>query len=139
MPSLAGFEALLADETRQAGRYHRYAALAHNYSLITYPQLNEIPGAVGTDADTLPVTEDGVGTSCRTDADCEGIGWCISDGAATGFCTRACVANACGAPYSCCRSCSETVASQLPFSDSACLPQNVVDQLTQPPASCTCD
>ena len=41
MPSRAGFQALLDDATRQAGRYHRLAALANNYSLITYPALND--------------------------------------------------------------------------------------------------
>jgi hypothetical protein len=43
MPSMAGFEALLDNETRQQGRYHRYAALANNYSLITYPTVLDIP------------------------------------------------------------------------------------------------
>ena len=44
MPSMAGFQALLDDEERQAGRYHRLAALAHNYSMITYPLINNLPG-----------------------------------------------------------------------------------------------
>ena len=42
MPSMAGFQALLDNETRQEGRYHRFAALANNYSLITYPRILDI-------------------------------------------------------------------------------------------------
>lgn len=45
MSSRAGFEALLDDSTRQDGRYHRYAALQNNYSMITYPDLSQIPYA----------------------------------------------------------------------------------------------
>jgi len=47
MPSRAGFAALLANETRQEGSYHRLAALANNYSLITYPLLNDFYGTAG--------------------------------------------------------------------------------------------
>ena len=47
MSSMAGFEALLDDSTRQDGRYHRYAALQHNYSMITYPALSQIPYLFG--------------------------------------------------------------------------------------------
>lgn len=43
MSSMAGFQALLDDSTRQDGRYHRHAALQNNYSMITYPTLSEIP------------------------------------------------------------------------------------------------
>ena len=58
----AGFQALLDDETRQAGRYHRYAALAHNYSLITYPSVIDIPGApTPGETEPPPVTDDGIG------------------------------------------------------------------------------
>jgi haloalkane dehalogenase len=145
MPSLEGFNALLDDETRQDGRYHRYAALADNYSLITYPELNVIPGAPGSgDAGSggvgqLPVTDLGVGTVCMTDADCVGIGTCLSDGLSAGFCTRQCGSGECGSPYTCCHSCSASVAAQLPFSDSACLVGDFVDQLVAAPASCTCE
>jgi hypothetical protein len=45
MSSMAGFQALLDDETRQEGRYHRYAALQHNYSMITFPSVSQIPYA----------------------------------------------------------------------------------------------
>lgn len=140
MPSLAAFEALLADETRQAGRYHRTAALADNYSMITYPTLVEIPGTPGTEGwGNLPITGTGVGTPCSTDADCVGIGTCITDGSGSGFCTRACGSGECGDPYVCCSGCSELVASQLPFTGSACLIEDIAEQLRAPPASCTCD
>jgi len=91
MPSLAGFQALLDDETRQAGRYHRYAALAHNYSLITYPSVVDIPGApTPGETEPPPVTDDGVGKLCTSDDDCPGNGvdTCLTDGGAAGFCTR---------------------------------------------------
>ena len=140
MPSLAGFEALLADETRQAARYHRYAALSSNYSMITYPVLNDIPGTPDTiGAEPLPVTDTGVGTLCTTDADCVGIGSCLTDGSGQGFCTRMCGSGECGEPYVCCNSCSELVAAQLPFEGSACLLEEIAGQLRAAPASCTCD
>jgi hypothetical protein len=117
MPSQEGFKALLDDETRQDGRYHRYAALADNYSLITYPTLNEIPGAPGVGesggaSEPLPVTDLGVGKVCMSDADCVGIGTCLSDGIGAGFCTRQCGSGECGSPYLCCHSCSCTPASR---------------------------
>ncbi len=146
MPSQEGFQALLDDETRQEARYHRHAALADNYSLITFPELNEIPGAPGVDggsgtgsAESLPVTELGVGKVCMSDADCVGIGSCLTDGIGAGFCTRQCGSGECGSPYLCCHSCSASVAEQLPFSDSACLPGDFSAQLTAAPASCTCE
>ncbi len=116
MPSRAGFQALLDDETRQQGRYHRHAALADNYSLITYPALNTIPGAPDVESGggggqaPPPVTDLGVGTICMTDSDCTGIGTCLSDGLSPGFCTRNCGAGECGEPYECCHSCSAAVA-----------------------------
>jgi hypothetical protein len=143
MPSRAGFQALLDDATRQAGRYHRYAALAHNYSLITFPTLMDIPGAPGTGGtQPLPVTDDGVGTLCTIDSNCPGNGvdTCLTAGAAAGFCTReGCGAGECQSPYVCCHDCAAMVAAMLPFEGSACLPEHVVDQLTAAPASCTCD
>jgi len=45
MSSMEGFKALLDDNTRQDGRYHRYAALQNNYSMIAHPTLSEIPTA----------------------------------------------------------------------------------------------
>ena len=146
MPSREAFQALLDDQTRQEGRYHRYAALADNYSLITYPNLNVIPGAPGSvggdgtgDIGSLPVTDLGVGKVCMSDADCSGIGTCVSEGSGAGFCTRQCGSGECGSPYVCCYACSASVAAQLPFNDSACLPEQGTDQLTAAPASCTCD
>ncbi|MEM1156508.1 MAG: hypothetical protein AAGI44_20415, partial [Pseudomonadota bacterium] len=144
MPSMAGFEALLADETRQAVAYHRTAALENNYSLITYPLLNNIPGAPGVDAGDsgsggLPITERGVGTVCTNDTDCEGIGFCVSDGIGPGFCSSACGAGECGDAYTCCHSCSAATQAVLPFTGSACLPSSAANQLSAAPASCSCD
>ncbi|MEM1187881.1 MAG: haloalkane dehalogenase [Pseudomonadota bacterium] len=146
MPSLSGFEAFLDDESRREALFHRDAALAGNYSLITFPEFNEIPGApdvndgLGTgSAERLPVTDLGVGKVCMSDADCAGIGTCLSDGIAAGFCTRQCGAGECGNSYLCCHSCSASVAAQLPFNDSACLPGDISDQLKGAPASCACE
>lgn len=142
MPSLAGFRALLDDETRREGRHHREAALAHNYSMITYPSLSQIPGSPsGGGMQPPPVTADGTGTLCQSDDDCPGGGvdLCLSDSDA-GFCTReGCAAGGCQAPYVCCRDCAPIVQGRLPFDGSACLPASVVEQLTAAPASCTCD
>lgn len=140
MPSMAGFEALLANGTRQDGRYHRYAALANNYSMITFPSLNELLETSNSGGEgQLPITQYGVGTPCSTDADCVGIGTCLSDGTSLGFCTRQCGSGECGDPYVCCHSCSELVAPQLPFNGSACLVSEITEQLTASPASCTCN
>jgi hypothetical protein len=142
MPSQAGFQALLDDETRQAGRYHRLAALDHNYSMITFPTLSEIPGSPGSGQSPPPVTADGTGTLCQTDDDCPGNGVdkCLTDSSAGGFCTReGCGAGECETPYLCCHDCSEVVVPMLPFAGSACLPDTQVVQLTAAPASCTCD
>jgi hypothetical protein len=138
MPSLEAFDALLADDTRQSGRYHRYAALAHNYSLITYPEINDFPGGPNT-IEPFPITEYGVGTVCANDADCVGIGTCLSDGSGMGFCTRVCGAGECGDPYLCCHSCSSSVSSRLPFEESAFLTADISEQLMASPASCTCN
>ena len=146
-PSRAGFQALLDDPTRQAGRYHRLAALADNYSLITYPTIVDIPGApsggTAPGGGPLPVTADGTGTICGSDSDCPGGGVdrCLSDdGSAAGFCTReGCGVGECQSPYLCCRECAELVANMLPFEGSACLPSGIADQLTAAPTSCTCD
>ncbi|MEO0435448.1 MAG: haloalkane dehalogenase [Pseudomonadota bacterium] len=143
-PSNAAFEALTADETRQQALFHRQAALAGSYSLITYPTLNIVPGVPegsGTSSDSvgsLPVTELGVGQVCMSDADCVGIGTCLNSGIGAGFCTRQCGAGECGGPYTCCGSCAEAVATQLPFTGSACLPPDAAEQLSSAPASCSC-
>jgi len=144
MPSLAGFQALLDDETRQAGRYHRYAALAHNYSLITYPTLVDIPGTpTPGETEPPPVTDDGVGTLCTSDDDCPGNGvdTCLTDGGAAGFCTReGCVSGECESPYVCCHDCNALAALLLPFDGSACLPPEATSLLSgMPMPGCTCD
>jgi hypothetical protein len=142
MSSMAGFQALLDDSTRQDGRYHRIAALQHNYSMVTYPMLSDIPYEGDDGGTPPPVTEDGVGTLCMVDGDCpgDGVETCLSEGGGPGFCTReGCDAGECGAPYVCCRECAEAVAAMLPFEGSACLPAGVVPQLTAAPVSCTCD
>lgn len=140
MPSRAGFRALLDDESRRAGRDHRRAALARNYSLLTYPSLSQIPGSPGG-VGAPPVTADGTGALCQSDDDCsgDGVDRCVSgDGA--GFCTReGCGAGECQAPYVCCRDCAPIVAGRLPFDGSACLPESFVERLTAAPASCVCD
>ena len=142
MPSLAGFEALQDDATQQDASYHRLAALANNYSMITYPAINNLPGSENTDGNTgnlLPVTETGVGTICSTDADCVGIGFCVTDGNGPGFCSMNCGSGECGDSYSCCHSCSALAEALLPFSGSACMVNQAVGQLTAAPVSCTCD
>jgi len=143
MPSLAGFQALLDDETRQAGRYHRYAALAHNYSLITFPTLVDIPGApTPGETEPPPVTDDGVGTLCTTDDDCPGNGvdTCLTEGGA-GFCTReGCGSGECESPYVCCHDCNPLAAPFLPFDGSACFPPEATSLLSgMPMPGCTCD
>jgi len=144
MSSMAGFQALLDDPIREAASYHRRAALAHNYSMITFPMLSQIPYADGGSNGTEPppVTSDGTGTICQTDENCPGNGVekCLTDGGPAGFCTReGCVAGDCQSPYLCCHDCNEAVAEMLPFEGSACLPDDIVPQLTAAPVSCTCD
>ncbi len=142
MPSLAGFRALQDDETRREGDHHRQAALAHDYSMVTYPALSQIPGSPGGGGmQPPPATADGTGTLCQSDDDCPGGGvdLCLGDSGA-GFCTReGCEGGGCEAPYVCCRDCAPIVQGRLPFDGSACLPASVVEQLTAAPASCTCD
>jgi hypothetical protein len=87
----------------------------------------------------LPVTADGTGTLCSSDADCQGLdaSHCLmADG--QGFCTvEGCVDLGCGTPYVCCFGCNPAVAPMLPFEGSACLPEVGTDQLTNM-AGCTC-
>lgn len=144
MSSQAGYQALLDDATRQEGLYHRDAALADNDSMILFPRLSMIPYADGGPGagSPPPVTADGVGTLCMSDADCPGGGvdTCLSGGGGAGFCTReGCGAGECQSPYLCCHDCAEAVAAMLPFEGSACLPEAAVSQLTAAPVSCTCD
>ena len=142
MPSMAGFQALLADETRSEGSYHRRAALANNYSMITYPLVNNIPDAregSPTEPQLPPITDTGVGKLCSSDDDCVGIGFCLSDGSGPGFCSRICGSGECGESYVCCHSCSALAAPQLPFSESACILEGSASQLSSAPVSCTCE
>jgi len=90
MSSQAGFEALLDDQTRQENRYHRYAALADNDSMVMFPAISTIPYV--DDASGVPtmpeVTPNGTGALCQQDGDCPGETFiCLSDGGAGGFCT----------------------------------------------------
>ena len=142
MSSMAGFQALLDNPDRQAARYHRLAALAHNYSMITFPMVSQIPYADGGGGTPLEITPDGTGTLCMIDGDCPGSGVdkCLNPEGTGGFCTReGCGAGGCEAPYLCCHDCSAIVAAMLPFEGSACLPGDQVGQLTAAPVSCTCD
>jgi hypothetical protein len=112
--------------------------------MITFPMLSQIPYADGITGGGSPleVTENGVGTLCTTDEECPGNGveTCITAAGAAGFCTsEGCGAGECESPYLCCHDCAEAVAAMLPFAGSACLPGNVVGQLTAAPVSCTCD
>lgn len=89
---------------------------------------------------TLPITADGTGTPCTTDADCTGLeaDLCVTDGTASGFCTvEGCAPAECGEPYVCCGDCSEDAASLLPFEESACFPEAVASQL-ESGAGCSC-
>lgn len=142
VPSRAGFEALLDDEDRRDDRHHRAAALAHDYGMITYPVLSQLPGSPDDGAEPPPVAADGTGTLCQSDDDCpgDGVDLCLSGDGDGGFCTReGCAAGDCQGPYVCCRDCAPMVAARLPFDGSACLPEALVEQLTAAPASCTCD
>jgi hypothetical protein len=81
MPSMAGFQALLANETRQEGRYHRLAALAHNYSLITYPGLNDFRYSEITISSNQDITQTGPlsGNPVHELFDPEGTVWLTFD------------------------------------------------------------
>lgn len=143
MSSQAGFQALLDNETQQEGRYHRYAALADNDSMILYPQISAIPYVDdGGGGPTLPeVTPNGTGTVCQEDGDCPDASFiCLSDRGAGGFCTpQGCEAGTCEGSYLCCHDCNPAMVNQLPFEGSACFPDGLTPALTNAPASCTCD
>lgn len=87
----------------------------------------------------LPILDDGTGTPCSSDADCQALdaSHCLM-GAAGGFCTvEGCAGGGCGMPYVCCYDCSPAAEPFLPFEGSACVP----DALSQPlsaMAGCTC-
>lgn len=145
VPSQAARDAVLSDPDVVAAQHHHDAALEDAYGVAVNALISSFPGGEGGGDDTPtppPVTPDGMGTPCLSDADCpgDGVDTCISDGSSTGFCTReACGAGECESPYACCRDCSDLVASMLPFEGSACFPEDSVAQLTAAPASCTCD
>ncbi|MEL6189160.1 MAG: hypothetical protein AAFU79_31450, partial [Myxococcota bacterium] len=90
---------------------------------------------------SLPVTSDGTGTPCTTDADCAGLvaTTCLTAGATGGFCSiEMCAPDSCGEFYRCCGECNPASASQLPFDNSACLPEAAAGQL-EAGAGCTCE
>ena len=103
----------------------------------------EYEGSCDTELPSLlPITPDGTGTPCTTDADCIDLAaasTCLTDGAAGGFCTiEMCAPGGCGESYQCCGDCNPAAASQLPFEDSACLPEAAAGQL-EAGAGCTCE
>ena len=94
-----------------------------------------------TDGDPqLPISGDGTGTPCTTDADCAGLtaSHCLV-GSQQSFCTvEGCTSGMCGDSYLCCHSCNAAAAPLLPFEESACVPAGGVTLLTGQ-AGCTCD
>ncbi len=96
--------------------------------------------AEGAPGEVLPVLEDGSGTPCSGEADCQALAasHCLTIGG-QGFCTlEGCAGGACGAPFVCCFDCNPAIASMLPFEGSACIPAIATGQLTGP-AGCTCE
>lgn len=94
----------------------------------------------GGSSQALPILDDGTGTLCSSDADCEGLdpSHCLT-ASMGGFCTRqGCAPGSCGAPYICCHSCNEAFAQFLPFEGSACIPEAAIGTLTIQ-AGCKCD
>jgi hypothetical protein len=90
---------------------------------------------------TLPIADDGTGTLCTDDTDCDELtaDSCLSPDGSIGFCTiEGCAAGGCGAPYVCCHDCNPMAAPMLPFEGSACLHPEMTAQLTAM-AGCTCD
>lgn len=141
-PSRAAFDVVAADPTRQAGEFHRIAALEDTYSTAGTSIINRFAGGGdgGSDGAVLEVTDNGTGTLCATDADCGALtaNRCVgADGA--GFCSvQGCSAGTCEGSYVCCRDCADFAADLLPFQGSACVPGALSAQLTDAPA-CTCD
>ncbi|MEM1153729.1 MAG: haloalkane dehalogenase [Pseudomonadota bacterium] len=96
--------------------------------------------AAGTTSQALPILDDGTGTLCTSDTDCEGLdpSHCLN-ASMGGFCThQACGPGSCGSTYVCCHSCNESFATLLPFEGSACVPETGTGTLTVQ-AGCTCD
>jgi hypothetical protein len=92
------------------------------------------------DTNPLPVLEDGTGTNCSTDTDCQGLDadHCLLS-SEFGYCTiEGCASGECGTPYVCCFGCNPAVAPMLPFEGSACIPEAATGMLTGQ-AGCTCD
>jgi haloalkane dehalogenase len=144
MSSMAGFQALLDDEARQEGRYHRLAALQNNYSMTTFPTISQIPyvDSVPVGQYTPWITADGTGTPCQNDEECPGNGvdCCMKLQDDVGLCTReGCEEGECQFPYVCCHDCNEALASMLAFEGSACIPEELVPRFTAEPLSCICD
>ncbi|MEM7159522.1 MAG: hypothetical protein AAF799_42175 [Myxococcota bacterium] len=142
-PSSAAWGALNEDPGVVEARHHFDAAVQEGYGLAVQPVLSMIPGAAeGGGGGGTPVTPDGTGTPCEVDADCpgDGVDTCLNPDGQGGFCTReGCGSGECEDPYVCCRDCSEAIAPMLPFDGAACLPSAAAEQLSQAPASCTCD
>lgn len=142
VPGQAAFEAFLADPEVVAHQHHFDAALEDGYGLVLFPFISAIPGAPAGGPAALPVTTDGTGALCQSDADCpgEGVDHCLVGDEGVGFCTReGCGAGECERPYLCCHDCAEAVAAFLPFEGSACVPEAHMAQLREAPVSCTCD
>jgi len=89
----------------------------------------------------LPVTEDGTGTACDTDAACTGqaADHCLPVNDGQGFCTvQGCAPGECGSIYVCCGDCDPATADLLPFAGSACVPGVASEQL-EGGAGCRCE
>jgi pimeloyl-ACP methyl ester carboxylesterase len=96
--------------------------------------------SAGSPSPTLPVLDDGTGTPCSSDGDCQGLtaAHCLVSAQAS-YCTvEGCAPGGCGAPYVCCHSCNPALASFLPFAGSACIPEVGTGLLTSQ-AGCTCE
>jgi pimeloyl-ACP methyl ester carboxylesterase len=96
--------------------------------------------SAGSSSPTLPVLDDGTGTPCDSDGDCQGLAasHCLVSALAS-YCTvEGCAPGGCGAPYVCCYGCNPALASFLPFTGAACIPEVGTGQLTSQ-AGCTCE
>ncbi len=101
----------------------------------TYTRISERSAA-----DAPPILEDGTGTPCSDDDDCQDLdaAHCLV-ASGPGMCTvEGCQSGECGAPYLCCFDCNPAAAPLLPFEGSACLPEAMTGILTGQ-AGCTCD
>jgi hypothetical protein len=94
----------------------------------------------GSPNQNLPVLDDGTGTACSSDAECQDLdaSHCLK-ATGLGFCTvEGCAGGECGAPYVCCHDCNPLAAPLLPFDGSACFPPEATPLLSGR-AGCTCD